>query len=427
MVKELILFYLSAVVCITANAQTSLDYYLRQAEKNSPQIKELLNQKEKSTLESERLKAVYKSANVSMNGNLLIVPIISQDNGKTTLEWNAQNAGQYYGYDLGQANSSLNLGLTWSKPLLDNASYNKEKERLDIEKNIQDNSILLNVHDIKKAVTDQYILCITDKNQIKLAEGIIENLNTQYEILCRLAAKGLAKNTDLQLLDIERNNNGYLKQCALQSYHTHKADLDIMCGINDTIDGELKEIHLEPIVEENYISHYNYKYTLDSMHTASVLKSSMIKYRPKLNVFIDGGVNTADFSNTYRRFGISAGMSFSWLLFDGKQKRNLQRQADADIKIICDYRDRFIADRIKNKSKYIRQLEDIDIQKTKLQKQMEDYDRLLENLTLQMQHGEQSVIDYVTVLRNKIQAAKDDMTVSANRELLINALNYWNW
>lgn len=270
MLKRLIIIIIYTVTCVIIKAQTSIEYYLSHAVDNSPQIKQLLNEKEIHTLEAERLRAVYKGANISLSGNLLIVPIISQDNGKTKLDWNAQSADRYYGYDLGQANSNLFLGATWTKPLLSNSSYNAEKERLDIEKSMSDNSMKLNIHDIKKVVTDQYILCLMDNNQMKLAENIIESLKAQYIIMCKLAANGLVKNSDLQMLNIECSNNEYIKEGAMQSYHLHRAELDIMCGISDSTHNDLEDIHLTPEIEANGISPFIEKYRLDSLHTVSV-------------------------------------------------------------------------------------------------------------------------------------------------------------
>ena len=245
--------------------------------------------------------------------------------------------------------------------------------------------------------------------------------------MCKLAANGLVKNSDLQMLNIECSNNEYIKEGAMQSYHLHRAELDIMCGISDSTHNDLEDIHLTPEIEANGISPFIEKYRLDSLHTVSVLKSGMIKYHPKLNLYVDGGVNTANFNNTYRRMGVSAGVNFSWLLFDGRQKRNLQRQTDVELRTIKDYQDRFMADRIRNRNKYIQQIKDMDIQDAKLKKQIADYDTLIDNYTSQLKHGELSVINYVTVLRNRMQVAQEEMTISANRELLINALNYWNW
>lgn len=45
----------------------------------------------------------------------------------------------------------------------------------------------------------------------------------------------------------------------------------------------------------------------------------------------------------------------------------------------------------------------------------------------EMQAGQLSVIDYVTVLRNRIGVQRDHMLLQTNRQLLVTAWNYWNW
>lgn len=51
---------------------------------------------------------------------------------------------------------------------------------------------------------------------------------------------------------------------------------------------------------------------------------------------------------------------------------------------------------------------------------MSDYGR-------EMDAGQVSVLDYITVLRSKIQTEKDRLLLRTNRQLVIAAYNYWNW
>ena len=59
--------------------------------------------------------------------------------------------------------------------------------------------------------------------------------------------------------------------------------------------------------------------------------------------------------------------------------------------------------------------------------QLGEYDAVLADYMKEIQAGQRSVVDYVTVLRSKIQAERDYMTARTNRQLLIAAYNYWNW
>lgn len=44
-----------------------------------------------------------------------------------------------------------------------------------------------------------------------------------------------------------------------------------------------------------------------------------------------------------------------------------------------------------------------------------------------MEAGQVSVLDYITVLRNKIQTERDGLLLRTNRQLVIVTYNYWNY
>lgn len=62
-----------------------------------------------------------------------------------------------------------------------------------------------------------------------------------------------------------------------------------------------------------------------------------------------------------------------------------------------------------------------------MDRQLAEYDFLLADYRKEMRDGQVSVIDYISVLRNKIQTEKDRMLLDTNRQLLLVAFNYWNW
>ena len=62
-----------------------------------------------------------------------------------------------------------------------------------------------------------------------------------------------------------------------------------------------------------------------------------------------------------------------------------------------------------------------------LQNRLAEYRQVLAGYRKEMQAGELSVIDYITVLRNRIEAEKEYILLETNRQLLINTFNYWNW
>lgn len=62
--------------------------------------------------ELQRLKAMYRHSLLEVNGDYLFVPIVSKDGGRTSFQWNARDATDYYGYDLGESSGFLHAGVT---------------------------------------------------------------------------------------------------------------------------------------------------------------------------------------------------------------------------------------------------------------------------------------------------------------------------
>ena len=105
MIRLLFSFY--AICCTSVlygqNPTRSLPYYIETARNNSPLIRDYHNQIAIQQNELQRLKAFYTRSRVELNGDYLFVPIIVREDGKTSFKWNAKDATDYYGYDLGEA------------------------------------------------------------------------------------------------------------------------------------------------------------------------------------------------------------------------------------------------------------------------------------------------------------------------------------
>ena len=62
-----------------------------------------------------------------------------------------------------------------------------------------------------------------------------------------------------------------------------------------------------------------------------------------------------------------------------------------------------------------------------LENQVAEYESVLSDYNKEMGVGQVSMLDYITVLRNKIQTEKDRLLLRTNKQLVIAAYNYWNW
>lgn len=430
--NRLLLLCSLSIVSLHSYAQEdggrSLHYYIKTAKENSPLIMDYRNQTEIEQAELERLKAMYTHSRLELNGDYLFVPIISKDGGRTAFKWNAQSTTDYYGYDLGESSGSFHAGATWTQPLLGRGSYKVAQEQAQINTDRTNNRIRMEEHQLERSVMEQYLLCLLDKAQMDFTDSVGTIIEHRINILRKLVENGLSKQSDLKLLVIERDANSELQIAARQDYHTHLMDLNLLCGIDEVTDVALSDIN-QPVRlrSDGEPSLFTEQYRLDSLNTAVSLRSFNLQYKPKLDLFVNGGLQVGDFAGWYRHFGWSAGLTFSWTIFDGRQKRLKERQAGWQQNSIQTYKDNSEYQRKMRIRQCLSELDRYDERERALDNQLAEYESVLSDYGREMDAGQVSVLDYITVLRNKIQTEKDRLLLRTNKQLVIAAYNYWNW
>ncbi|SKB74133.1 TolC family protein [Macellibacteroides fermentans] len=430
MKKVIFLMVFSAFTLITYSQgvpNKTLEYYIEYAKENSPLINDYKNQYKVSEYEVQRLKAFYTQSKLEVNGNLLFVPIVSKDNGNTRFQLTPQNAVDYYGYDQGVSSGNLQAGLTWTQPLFASSSYKAAHQQALVTKDINLNNIQLQGHELQRLVTDQYILCLLDKQKIAFADSILIILNEQENVIQKLAQSAIMKQSDYNLIKIEKAGYKESKRNYEQSYQTHLLDLNILCGIKDTSIISLEEIKLDlNTLTDN--SRFLEKYKLDSLNLIARQTVSEIQYKPRINLFVDGGLRTSQYNSTaFNHFGMSAGITFAWTLFDGRQRKITRNQTNAELNTVSFYRENFIVQNNLRTRQYLSELKGYDDRSNIMQQQLTSYIQVLADYNREIQKGQLSVINYITVLKNRTQVAENYYLLRANRLLLINAYNYYNW
>ena len=420
----------SAITLITYSQgvpNKTLEYYIEYAKENSPLINDYKNQYKVSEYEAQRLKAFYTQSKLDVNGNLLFVPIVSKDNGNTRFQLTPQNAVDYYGYDQGVSSGNLQAGLIWTQPLFAGSSYKAAHQQASVARDISLNNIQLQGHELQRLVTDQYILCLLDKQKIAFADSILLILNEQENVIQKLTQSAIMKQSDYNLIKIEKAGYKESKRNYEQSYQTHLLDLNILCGIKDTSIITLEEIKLDlNTLTDN--SRFLEKYKLDSLNLIARQTVSEIQYKPRINLFVDGGLRTSQYNSTaFNHFGMSAGITFAWTLFDGRQRKITRNQTNVELNTVSFYRENFIVQNNLRKRQYLSELKGYDDRSNIMQQQLTSYIQVLADYNREIQKGQLSVINYITVLKNRTQVAENYYLLRANRLLLINAYNYYNW
>lgn len=430
--NRLLLLFSLSIVSLHSYGQEdgskSLHYYIETAKENSPLIADYRNRTEIEQAELERLKAMYTHSRLELNGDYLFVPIVSKDGGRAAFKWNARSATDYYGYDLGESSGSFHAGATWTQPLLGRSSYKVAQEQAKINTDMANNRIRMEEHQLERSVTEQYLLCLLDKAQIAFTDSVGTVIEHRIEIVQKLVENGLSKQSDLHLLMIEREANAELHTAARQDYHTHLMELNLLCGIDDATDVALSDIS-QPVRLRNdrEPSLFTEQYRLDSLNTVMSLRSFNLQYKLKLDLFVNGGLQVGDFSGWYRHFGLSAGVTFSWTIFDGRQKRLKERQAGWQQNTIRTYKENAEYQRNMRIKQCLSELGRYDERERALNNQLAQYESVLSDYGREMDAGQVSVLDYITVLRSKIQTERDRLLLRTNKQLVIAAYNYWNW
>ena len=206
-------------------------------------------------------------------------------------------------------------------------------------------------------------------------------------------------------------------------------DLNLLCGISDTTDVLLPYVKMEIRISpsDNQSSLFTEQFRLDSLNTAASLHSFNLQYNPRLDLFINGGLQAGMFKDMYRHFGWSAGLTFSWTIFDGRQRRNKERQAEWQWNTIRTYRDNAELQRQMKMKQCLAELSKYEERQKALGKQLSEYENVLSDYGKEIKAGQVSVLDYLTVLRSKVQMEKDLLLLQTNRQLVIAAYNYYNW
>lgn len=421
------LFYIALLIAEVGFSQTDLNYYINAAKQNSPLIVDNQNQSKANQLEAERLKAFYTRPQIGITATYLFSPIINLDNNTSKFDVNSSGANRYLGYDFAASNGGTYQALVnVTQPLFNSERYKIYSDQLNVATQINQNNVKLTEHDIEKVITDQFILCIQDSKQADYADAMMKLLEEQKTLIQRLVESSIYKQSDLTLLNIEYQN--FLGQLTTfkANYKRDLMDLNVLSGINDTTLVKLTAIDLQ-IKENLSSSSFFEKYRLDSLNLVATQKAFELKYKPQLNAFANTGLNAVYAPTIPNRFGLSAGFSFTYNLFDGGQKNITRSKTDLLLKSVSSYRENFNKQNSVRKTKTLNELQSYSSRISIAEQQLKEYQSLLSSYRKEILSGQLSIINYITTLKNMAALQRDYALLFSQQQSLINTYNYWNW
>ena len=200
------LIFLSVVISLVAiwvNAQTrNLDYYIAEAQINSPLINKSKNDNKIIQLDIEQIKSMLSKPQINVEANVLFAPIISHDNGNK-FQWITEGATDYTGYDLSHSDGGqYNAGVSVIQPVLMGSRQKAYSQKANVTTQLNENNIILTQHELELLVSHQYLLCLKVKKQSAISAVLIEKLSSQVKTMKKLVENAIYKQTDLLLMQL---------------------------------------------------------------------------------------------------------------------------------------------------------------------------------------------------------------------------------
>ncbi|MBO3272207.1 TolC family protein [Hymenobacter defluvii] len=407
-----------------------LAYYLAQARQNSPLSADVHNQGQAAQLETERLRAFYTKATGTLVANYTAVPVLAHDNGRTVLRYSADNSARYVGYDVALSNGALYQGYAQlTQPLFARPRFEAYAQQAQGLALSLQSLARLSLHDLDKLVGDQYILCRQDLDQLDYVRELLGILDKQRLLVRKLVEASLLKQSDYLLLQIETESQQVLLNTYRTAYHRDLLDLNVLCGLGDTSEVALAppDLPLRPAGPLPGLSGFTERYRLDSLNLAATQRVFELRYRPVVNAFATGGLNAVTLTDIPRRFGVSAGLSFSLYLFDGHQRQLSRDRTRVLLATTRAYQQNFATVNPVRQQRLRYELRQVEERQRLARQQLANYRQVLDSYKREAIAGQLSIVAYVQVLKNYALAARDLVLLENSRLLLINAYNYWTW
>lgn len=407
---KLVLLFLLSLAYAGYSQQHGLDYYIGTGIANSPLMKDYDNQILSAQVDSQLVKAIYKPQVSFINTNFY-APVI-----------------QGVGYDPAVTNNGTYSSLV----NVDQAITGKKNKAAQFStvKLLTDSAIngkKVSEQDLKRSITNQYIIAYGDWQQLKFNEEVHALLSQEDTILRKLTGSNIYRQTDyLTFLVTLQQQELQTRQLRLQ-YQSDFATLNYLCGIFDTGFVELPapDINVNTLPDRSNSVFYK-KYLLDSMRLDNNLTLLNYSYRPKLSVFANAGYNTSALYSVYKTFGTGFGLNFTVPIYDGHQRNLKTKKITFQQNTVANYRDFFNAQYDQQLAQLKQQLNGIESLIEAISAQIKYSETLIKVNEKLLTTGDAKIPDFVIAINNYLSARNLLAKNNINKLQVINQINYWN-
>ena len=409
--KRLFLCIIAAWICQFTFAQNNnLDFYIEQAMLNSPLLKDYKNQVQSNMLDSQRIRAVYRP----------------QVNG-TSVNYYAPTVNGY-GYDFAVTNGAqVTAQVGVNMQIISKENLNTQLSSIRLQNQAVGNNARMSEQELKRTISAQYIMAYSDLQQMQFTNDIIGLLQKEEVILKQLTERNVYRQTEyLTFLIALRQQQLNYRQVNL-AFRNNYALLNYLCGITDTSAATLKEpgIHLNSLPEQS-ASVFFHQFLIDSLKLLNSRDLVTFSYKPRLNVYADGGYLSSMAYLPYKNFGLSAGFSLIVPIYDGHQRKLQYNKLTIAEQTRSNYKDFFTKQYDQQLNQLRQQLNGtVELQK-EINEQVTYSESLIKVNARLMETGDVRIADYIIALNSYLNAKYLLTQNNITRLQIINQINYWN-
>ena len=392
----------------TLSQPRSLDFYLQEGIKNSPLLKDYYNQVNSTLLDSLIIRS-SKMPQVEAKSQLLYSPVFRN-----------------FGYDevvTDGGNYQVVVGV--SQNILNKRELSNKFQAIDIQRQIVTNSSRISGAELKRLITEQYLMSCADYNNLSFNKSSLELSYKENMITHQFMINGLCKQTDYLSLQVETQSLEIIVNQLKNQFEKDMRLLNQLCGLNDT---ELYDLNLPALeiisTEEISKSPLFIQYKIDSLRIVNEMAGVDLRYRLKIDWFADAGFLTATPFNFYRHFGFSAGVNLSIPVYDGHQKEKEKQKLNLAENTRGSYQDNFTKQYYQQIQQLKNELKSLKTLVFQLENQSVTSGQLVNALRQQLESGIIQMTEYINAMRNYRNINKNLSDTRIRIQQVINEINY---
>lgn len=410
MKQFIISFLLALITTFSFSQERNLDYYINAGLQNSPLLKDYNNQKAANLIDSMRILAGYKP---QISG-------LSINNYAPTYKG--------WGYDGAVTNgANFSQQVVVTKRLVSKANLQTQNESIRLLNESLDIMGRITEQDLKKSIIAQYITAYGVLQQYIFNNDMLQLIKKQETVLKKLTEKGVYRQTDyLSFIVTLQQQELLISQVKIEFQHEFST-LSYLSGIQDTASVPLTKPEVElAILPDAESSVFYQPFRLDSLRLRNNDALIEFNYKPKVNLYADGGYLSSFADQAYKNFGTSFGLNINVPIYDGKQKKMQHDKINIAEQTRQNYRDYFKKQFGQEIALLLQQLNATQQLINQAAPQIKYTETLIEANRKLMETGDARMSDFIIAIGNYLTTKNIITQNTINKLQLINQINYRN-